>query len=121
MARSFRPNHRIAAGTQATDGRLCKPDTSGPMPRRTTLELAIASPSGTAITSDSANPITARCTETQKSSTILPEVTSCQICDHTSAGAGSLNSGQNAAAHNTCQMTTKSTTAAIGGHTFDRV
>jgi hypothetical protein len=61
MAASVSPKKRIEAGTQATDGSDCSPLTIGPMPRRTTLERAISSPSGVPIATAATKPVAPRC------------------------------------------------------------
>src|SRR3954469_15840874 len=86
------PNHSTAAGTQATDGRLCRPDSSGPIAARTTRTLATIRPSGVAMTSATANPMNARLTEVQRIDQTLPSATVVTKACHTAAGAGSLYS-----------------------------
>jgi hypothetical protein len=66
IAQSVSPNQSTAAGTQATDGRLCRPDSSGPIAARTTRTLATSSPSGVPIATAAAKPITARCSEVHR-------------------------------------------------------
>ena len=66
MVASVSPNHRIAAGTQATEGRLCSPESSGPIAARTTFTFATSRPSGVAISSATAKPRNARLIEVQR-------------------------------------------------------
>src|SRR5436305_8065371 len=102
MVAGVTPNHSTAAGTHATDGRLCSPDSSGPMAARTTRTFATSSPSGVATATPITNPITARETEVHTYPSAAPLVTWSRSSPQTASGAGSLNSGQNAAAHSTC-------------------
>ncbi|CAH0326576.1 hypothetical protein SRABI128_05422 [Microbacterium sp. Bi128] len=62
------PNQRIAAGTQATDGRTCSPEISGPKARRSGATWASTRPTGVAITTLIRKPTTPRCSEVQTAS-----------------------------------------------------
>src|SRR5687767_11599469 len=99
MVASVRPNQSTAAGTQATDGRLCIPDSSGPIAARTNGTFATSSPSGVAMTTATAKPRTARPTEVQVIDQTEPSATTPANSSNTATGAGSLNSGQSADAH----------------------
>jgi hypothetical protein len=93
MVASVSPNQSTAAGTQATDGRLCMPASSGPIAARTTRTRATSSPSGVAISTDARKPSTARCTEVQVIDQMLPSATVSTNSCHTASGAGSWYSG----------------------------
>src|SRR3954468_14731619 len=109
------PNHRIAAGTHATDGRLCSPVSSGPIAARTTRTFATTRPSGVPITTPATKPSAARWTDIQTKPNTWPSTTRLQNSSHTARGAGSWASDQNAAAHRTCQTTISRTSAPTGG------
>src|SRR5829696_4816274 len=117
MAQSVRPNQSTAAGTQATDGRLCSPDSMGPMAERTTGTLATTRPSGVAMMTAAANPRTARCTDVHRIAVASPSSPRPQMTRQTSSGAGSLYPGQIADAHSACQMPIARASAASGGRT----
>src|ERR1700712_4007429 len=112
---SLSPNHSTAAGTQATDGRLCRPVRTGPIADRTTGTVATRSPSGVPMITANTTPSPARLIEVQMIDSACPLPTSPPIWPNTASGEGSLNSGRIAEAHRICQTTTKSTTATIGG------
>src|SRR5437879_6330720 len=111
------PNHRTAAGTHATEGRLCRPDRNGPSAERTSRTLATSRPSGVASTMAIRNPNTARCTEVQMKPTASPSETLAHSSCPTASGAGSWYSGQNAAAHSPCHAATTTTKNTTGGST----
>ena len=89
MAASVSPNQMIAAGTQATDGRLCSPLTIGPIALRSHVLHHIASPSSVPMTSDMANPTAPRLRLVQTASAARPSWTVTQKVSATSAGDGS--------------------------------
>src|SRR5829696_5213515 len=115
MVASVSPNHSTAAGTQATEGRLCMPASSGPIADRTTGTFATSSPSGVAITTEAAKPSTARCTDVQVIDQMLPSATVDTNSSHTASGAGSWYSGQIADAHTACRLPMNSASATSGG------
>src|SRR3954469_19789715 len=86
------PNHSTAAGTQATDGRLCRPDSSGPIAARTTRTFATSRPSGVAKISAPAKPMNAGLPEVQRIDQTLPSATALAKACHASIGAGNLYS-----------------------------
>src|ERR1700712_1987213 len=117
---SLSPNHSTAAGTQATDGRLCRPVRTGPIADRTSGTVATRSPSGVPMITANRKPSMARLIEVQMIENACPPANSAPIWENTASGDGSLNSGRIADAHRICQTTTKSTTATIGGTTLVR-
>ena len=54
------PNQMMAAGTQATDGRICSPVMSGPNPRRKNANFVNANPMIVPMTTEIAKPTNAR-------------------------------------------------------------
>ena len=60
MARSLRPNSRMASGNQEMLGMVCSPVISAPTAIRSGRTLATAMPTTVPITRDTANPTTAR-------------------------------------------------------------
>src|SRR5882757_3577365 len=116
MVELVRPNQSTAAGTHATEGRLCSPDSSGPIAARTTDTLATSRPSGVAMTSAIRKPRNARLIDVQRIDQTWPFATTMLNSCHTASGAGSLNSGQNAAAHRACQTIRNSASATSGGN-----
>ena len=89
MAALDSENQMIAAGTQATEGRLCSPLTIGPIAARSHRLPHIASPSRLPITSDMAKPTAPRLRLVQIASAALPSWTVSQNVSATSAGDGS--------------------------------
>src|SRR5882757_5023385 len=85
------------------------------MADRTNRTFATSKPSGVAITTDAANPSSARCTEVQTMSQISPLTTTFQNSCHTENGEGSLYSDQNAADQRPCQITSAMSNATTGG------
>src|SRR5689334_7761919 len=102
----MRPNHRIAAGTHATDGRLCRPDRIGPIAARTGRTLATSSPSGVAITSAIANPMNARLIDVHRIDHTRPSSTVAANSSHTEIGEGTLYSLVMAEAQTSCHTAT---------------
>jgi hypothetical protein len=78
----------IAAGTQATEGRLCSPLTIGPMAARSQRDHHMASPSSVPITRESANPRAARLRLIQTASAARPSATAAVNTSQTRAGDG---------------------------------
>src|SRR5687768_5457681 len=93
MAALDSENQMIAAGTQATDGRLCRPLTIGPIAALSHRLDHIASPSRLPITSDMAKPTAPRLRLVQTASAALPSCTVSQNVCATSAGDGSTYVG----------------------------
>src|SRR5664280_1912974 len=103
MAASLRPNQMMAAGTRATDGRPCRPDSTGASAARSGRSRATASPSGVATTTETTNPSTPRRRLVQTAPVMCP-------CCHwsarvraTSVGAGSTYAGFSCAQTASCQ------------------
>src|SRR4051812_19007014 len=117
MAALVSPNQMIAAGTQATDGRLCSPLTIGPIAARSHRLLHIARPSSVPITSDSANPTAPRDRLVQIASAARPSCTVCQNVCATSAGPGSAYDGLSFATYASCQAPTSAARKSSGGST----
>src|SRR6478752_8390280 len=86
-------NQMIAAGTQATDGRLCSPLTIGPIAARSHRLHHIASPSRVPMTSDIAKPTAPRLRLVQIASVARPSCTVSQNLPATSAGEGRAYDG----------------------------
>src|SRR5690349_6733459 len=105
----------IAAGTQATEGRLCSPLTVGPIARRSQLLLHMASPSSVPITSDMAKPIAPRLTLVQMASPARPSTTVSQNVSATLAGEGSAYGGLRPAMYTSCQTPIRPAKNTIGG------
>src|SRR4051794_13523288 len=105
----------IAAGTQATEGRLCSPLTGGPIARRSQLLLHIASPSTVPMTSDMAKPIAPRLTLVQIASPARPSATVSQNVSATADGEGSAYGGLSPAMYTSCQTPTSPAKNTIGG------
>src|SRR3954453_18686092 len=97
MAASVSWNQMIAAGTQATDGRLCSPLTIGPMAARSHRLHHIASPSRLPITSDIAKPTAPRLRLVQTAASAVPSCTDFQKVSATAAGDGSAYEGLSSA------------------------
>src|SRR6478735_9599593 len=93
MAAFDNPNQMIAAGTQATEGRLCSPLTIGPIAARSQRLHHIASPSRVPMTSDIANPTAPRLRLVQIASAARPSCTVVQKVAATSAGEGRAYGG----------------------------
>src|SRR3954468_3170375 len=93
MAASVSPNQMIAAGTQATEGRLCSPLTIGPIAARSHRLHHIASPRAVPMTSDSPNPTAPRLRLVQIASNARPSCTVSQNVEATSLGEGSAYDG----------------------------
>src|SRR6476646_7271998 len=93
MAAFDSPDQMIAAGTQATDGRLCSPLTIGPIAARSQRLHHMASPSRVPITTDNENPTAARERLVHTAPHALPSCTVCQNVAATSAGDGSAYGG----------------------------
>src|SRR6185312_923230 len=117
MVVSVSPNHRIAAGTQATDGRLCRPERIGPIAARTGRTLATSRPSGVAMTNAIANPMNARLIDVQRIDHTRPSSTVAANSAHTESGAGTLYSLVIAEAQMSCHTAMKRTSATSGGST----
>ena len=106
-SRSWRRSGRTTAprpGTQATDGRLCRPDSSGPIAARTTRTFATSRPSGVAITQRDREPderAADRGPEDRPDAGRRPR--SRRTRAHTSIGAGTLYSSVIADAQTSCQ------------------
>ncbi len=83
----------IAAGTQATDGSTCRPDTNGPRPARTTRTRAMSTPSAVPMTIDAVNPMNACRMLPHRASWASPRANRSWICNHVSAGEGSAYGG----------------------------
>src|SRR3954469_16861374 len=86
-------NQMIAAGTHATDGRLCSPLTMGPIAARSQLLPPMARPSSVQLTSDMAKPTAAQLRLVQIASEARPSRTVAQNGSATSAGEGSAYGG----------------------------
>src|SRR5215212_5212961 len=93
----------MAAGTQATDGRLCSPDRIGPIADRTGRTFATNKPKGVAMTSAIANPMNARLMDVQRIDHTLPSLTLVANSSHTEIGEGTLYSLVIAEAQRSCQ------------------
>src|SRR6185312_3099398 len=105
----------MAAGTQATDGRLCRPDRIDPIAARTGRTLATSSPSGVAMTSAIANPTNARLIDVHRIDHTRPSSTVAVNSSHTEIGAGTLYSLVIAEAQMSCQTAMNRTSATSGG------
>jgi hypothetical protein len=81
-------NQMIAAGTHATDGRLCRPLTIGPIAARSHLLHHIARPRSVPMTRDMAKPTAPRLRLVHTASTAWPLCTVSQNLAATSAGDG---------------------------------
>src|SRR3954470_17244426 len=86
-------NQMIAAGTHATDGRLCSPLTIGPIAARRHRLPHMARPSRVPMTSDIAKPAAPRLRLLQIASEARPSCTVVQNVCATSAGLGSAYGG----------------------------
>src|SRR4051794_28075961 len=105
----------IAAGTQATEGRLCRPLTVGPIARRSQLLLHIASPSTVPMTSDMAKPMAPRLMLVQIASPARPSTTDSQNVWATADGEGSAYGGLRPAMYTSCQTPMSPVKNTIGG------
>src|SRR4051795_9982879 len=110
-------NQMIAAGTQATDGRLCRPLTIGPMAARSHRLHHMASPSRLPRTSDIAKPTAPRLRLVQTASAARPSCTVFQNVSATSAGDGSAYDGLIWATYASCHTPTRNARNTIGGRT----
>src|SRR3712207_1200574 len=115
MAASVRPNQMMAAGTQATDGRLCSPLTIGPIAARSHRLHHMASPSSVPTTSDSANPSPPRLRLVQIAFAARPSVTASQNTSPTCAGEGSAYGGLISETYASCQTPTSAARKTSGG------
>src|ERR1700712_4556774 len=115
MAAFDSENQMIAAGTQATEGRLCSPLTIGPIAARSHRLHHIASPSSVPMTSDIAKPIAPRLRLVPAASAALPSCTVSQNLPATSAGPGSAYDGLRCATYASCQTPTSTARKTIGG------
>src|SRR3954467_8733827 len=86
-------NQMIAAGTHATEGRLCSPLTIGPIAARSHRLHHMASPSSVPKTTDSAKPSPPRLRLVQIASVARPSTTAFQKTWPTLAGEGSAYDG----------------------------
>src|ERR687889_746418 len=93
MAAFESPNQMMAAGTQATDGRLCSPLTIGPMAARSQRLHHIARPSAVPITRERPKPTAPRRRLVHTASKARPSTIEDQKTSATSAGDGSAYEG----------------------------
>src|SRR3954447_19965587 len=115
MAASVSWNQMMAAGTQATEGRLCRPLTIGPMAARSHRLPHMASPSSVPITTDSAKPTAPRERLVQIASKARPSCTVSQKVPATSAGPGSAYDGLSFATYASCHTPTSRARNTTGG------
>ena len=78
----------MAAGTQATEGRTCSPEISGPNARRSGATWASSSPIGVAMATLIRKPTSPRCSEVHTASCSEPSAQSVPNCPSTSSGPG---------------------------------
>src|SRR4051812_45361664 len=117
MAASVSWNQMIAAGTQATDGRLCRPETSGPIAARSQRLAHIASPSRVPTMTESTNPKAPRLRLVQMASKAWPLCTVPQSVSATCAGPGRAYGGLTLARNTSSQTPTRKARNRIGGST----
>src|SRR4051794_41858387 len=105
----------IAAGTQATEGRLCRPLTIGPIAARSHRLPHIARPSRVPMTRDMANPTAPRLRLVHTASAARPSWTVVQNVWRVSAGEGSAYGGLLPAREASCQTPTRAAGDTNGG------
>src|SRR3954463_8217268 len=110
-------NQMIAAGTHATDGRLCSPLTMGPIAARSQRRPHLARAGGVPMTSDMAKPTAPRLRLVQIASEARPSRTVAQNVSATSAGEGSAYGGLISATEASCHTATTQARNTIGGST----
>src|SRR3712207_645879 len=93
MAAFDRPNQMMAAGTQATDGRLCSPLTTGPIAARSQRLHHMARPRAVPTTRERAKPTAPRRRLVHTASKARPSTIEDQKTSATSAGDGRAYGG----------------------------
>src|SRR5882757_5564875 len=118
IAESLMPSQITAAGTHATDGSDCRPDRIGPIAARTSGTRATTRPSGVPIASAARKPSRPRCTLVQMMENRSPLFHRSASAWPTACGLGSLVGSENPADTASCQTSSTSSTATIGGSTL---